>query len=111
MEIGCLKPGSGEVFKDCPEWPEMVVVPAELLRSNARRVCGIRHGPRVTRPISPRAPARPMRILNWRLPGFAQYDNHPVVCVNWLDARAYTAWLSRKTGKSYACSQRRSASM
>jgi formylglycine-generating enzyme required for sulfatase activity len=24
----CIKPGSGESFKDCPECPEMVVVPA-----------------------------------------------------------------------------------
>src|SRR5208283_396243 len=25
----CIKPGSGESFKDCPDCPEMVVVPAE----------------------------------------------------------------------------------
>lgn len=38
---------------------------------------------------------------NWRNPGFAQGDDHPVVCVNWDDAKAYVNWLSRKTGKSY----------
>ena len=38
---------------------------------------------------------------NWRSPGFSQNDRHPVVCVNWDDAKAYTSWLSRKTGKSY----------
>ncbi len=39
--------------------------------------------------------------LNWRNPGFPQTDKHPVTCVNWDDATAYTKWLSRKTGKHY----------
>ena len=38
---------------------------------------------------------------SWRNPGFAQNDNHPVVCVNWDDARAYADWLSGRTGKTY----------
>lgn len=38
---------------------------------------------------------------NWRDPGFRQEDNHPAVCINWDDARAYADWLSRKTGKTY----------
>jgi formylglycine-generating enzyme required for sulfatase activity/uncharacterized caspase-like protein len=38
---------------------------------------------------------------SWRDTGFAQNDNHPVACVNWDDAKAYVAWLSRKSGKSY----------
>ena len=39
--------------------------------------------------------------LDWRAPGFGQDDDHPVVCVSWRDAKAYTAWLSRITGKTY----------
>ena len=38
---------------------------------------------------------------SWRAPGFAQDDRHPVVCVNWNDAKAYAEWLSSKTGKTY----------
>jgi formylglycine-generating enzyme required for sulfatase activity len=38
---------------------------------------------------------------NWASPGFAQDDRHPVVCVNWSDAKAYVAWISSLTGKSY----------
>ena len=38
---------------------------------------------------------------SWRNPGFAQDDSHPVVCVNWDDAKAYAAWLSKQTGKTY----------
>lgn len=38
---------------------------------------------------------------SWRNPGFAQNDGHPVVCVSWLDAKAYVSWLGRKTGRSY----------
>ena len=38
---------------------------------------------------------------NWRNPGFRQTDGHPVVCVNWDDAKAYVGWLSDETGKAY----------
>lgn len=38
---------------------------------------------------------------SWMSPGFEQAGNHPVVCISYRDARAYVAWLSAKTGKSY----------
>jgi formylglycine-generating enzyme required for sulfatase activity len=41
------------------------------------------------------------RGYSWRDPGFPQGDNYPVVCVNWDDATAYAAWLSKKTGHHY----------
>jgi formylglycine-generating enzyme required for sulfatase activity len=41
------------------------------------------------------------RERDWRSPGFAQDDRHPVVCVSWHDAKAYAAWLSSTTGKPY----------
>ncbi len=39
--------------------------------------------------------------LSWRTPGFQQDDRHPVVGVSWEDARAYTRWLSARTGHTY----------
>jgi formylglycine-generating enzyme required for sulfatase activity len=38
---------------------------------------------------------------SWRNPGFPQNGSHPVVCVSFNDAKAYAAWLAKKTGKSY----------
>lgn len=39
--------------------------------------------------------------VSWRNPGFQQSNRDPVVCVNWDDARAYIAWMSKKTGHTY----------
>jgi formylglycine-generating enzyme required for sulfatase activity len=39
--------------------------------------------------------------MGWQTPGFAQAGTHPVLCVSWNDAVAYTKWLSRQTGKRY----------
>jgi formylglycine-generating enzyme required for sulfatase activity len=38
---------------------------------------------------------------SWANLGFAQDDNHPVVCLTWQDAQDYVTWLSRKTGGRY----------
>jgi len=37
----------------------------------------------------------------WRSPGFTQGEDHPVVCVNWDDARAYVTWLNTQTRGGY----------
>ena len=41
------------------------------------------------------------KALNWHLTPFPQTGRDPVVCVSWEEARAYTQWLSKKTGHSY----------
>ena len=41
---------------------------------------------------------------DWQNPGYygrAAKANDPVVCVNWLDVRAYVDWLAKRTGKPY----------
>jgi formylglycine-generating enzyme required for sulfatase activity len=44
---------------------------------------------------------RSSTAANWRNPGFEQSGTHPAVCVSWRDAKAYVAWLSLKTKKTY----------
>ena len=90
----------GEVFRDCAECPEMVVLPGGNLAMGRYEVTvgeyrafasatgggaggGCRHGG------------------SWRDPGFPQTDRHPVACVSWDDTQAYVSWLSRTTGMSY----------
>jgi formylglycine-generating enzyme required for sulfatase activity/serine/threonine protein kinase len=36
---------------------------------------------------------------NWRNPGFAQTDDHPVVCISWNDSVALCEWLTARAGK------------
>ena len=38
----------------------------------------------------------------WRAPGFPQTDDHPVVMVDFADAKAFCAWLSRQAGRPVA---------
>lgn len=38
------------------------------------------------------------KTSSWKNPGFKQGDDHPVTCVSWNDAVAYTEWLSGKLG-------------
>ena len=37
----------------------------------------------------------------WNSPGFHQDNSHPVVCISWEDANAYTNWLEHITGSPY----------
>ncbi|GAB3025582.1 formylglycine-generating enzyme family protein [Bowmanella dokdonensis] len=39
--------------------------------------------------------------LNWRTPGYAVTDSHPVTCISQRDALAYVNWLSEASGNKY----------
>lgn len=41
------------------------------------------------------------RERTWQKPGFAQNEEHAVVCVSWDDAQAYVRWLAQQTGARY----------
>ena len=129
-------------FRDCPQCPEMVVIPpgsftmgapqsevdhyaipsgmglplhpvritrqfalGEFLltrKQYATYVEETRHGASGCAATPPDTPLLKFDAArDWRDPGFAQADDHPVICVNWDDAIAYARWLSEKTGQSY----------
>ena len=108
-----------KAFRDCPECPEMVVVPAGsfMMGSPPGETGRTKHeGPRhrVTIP-------KPFAVGKYEVT-FAEWDacvaaggcrghrredqgwgrgRRPAINVNWDDAKAYVRWLSRKTGKQY----------
>jgi formylglycine-generating enzyme required for sulfatase activity len=45
-----------------------------------------------------RGETRWTRGCDWRHPGFAQTDDHPVVCISYLDATEFCRWLSDASG-------------
>ena len=105
----------GDEFRDCPECPEMVVVPS------GRFMMGSRSGGNDERPVHRVTIARPFAVGVYEVT-FGEWDacvsgggcggyrpgdrgwgrgRRPVVNVSWNDAKAYVRWLSRKTGQEY----------
>ena len=110
---------SGDVFRECAECPQMVVIPAgEFLMGSPddepRRDSD--EGPQLRVKISKPFAAGKFEVT------FAQWDacvaaggcgghrpsdvswgrgNRPVVIVSWEDAQAYVGWISTRTGRPY----------
>jgi formylglycine-generating enzyme required for sulfatase activity len=127
----------GEAFMDCPNCPEMVVVPAGMFTMGSPaseqgrfKDEGPQHSVTIARPFAVGKLAVTVDQFSafatesgydggskcyslvggnwteaqgrsWRDPGFPQTGSHPAVCLSWNDAKAYVAWLSRRTDKAY----------
>ncbi len=129
-EIVYRKAAAGETWRDCSTCPELVLVPpgattmqisiadktqsldfrfdrplavaryevtrgqyAAFARETGRVTGGGCHARSPSWGLNP--------ALNWENAGFAQTDDHPVVCVSFGDAVAYVEWLSARTGQRY----------
>jgi len=113
----------GKRFRDFDGGPEMIVVPAGTFlmgstksesdsdherpqhRVSIARPFAVGIGP-VTRGefaafVKATKPQLGMGRYSWLNPGFEQYEDHPVVCVSWHDAKAYVAWLRDQSHKDY----------
>lgn len=110
-----LRPG--EVFRDCPECPQMVVVPAGKFvmgspKDEKGRYDDEGEQHQVILPKTIAVGRYEVRFDEWALcvkkgkcpalsdAGFGR-GTRPVVGVSWNEARAYADWISRKSGKAY----------
>ena len=93
----------GDVFRDCAECPEMVVLAGGGLSMGRYEVTVGEY--RAFASATGGGAGGGCSVvdddLSWRDPGFPQTDRHPVACVSWDDAQEYVSWLSRRTGAAY----------
>ncbi|MBV9968404.1 MAG: formylglycine-generating enzyme family protein, partial [Xanthobacteraceae bacterium] len=108
-----INPDPGEIFKDCADCPELVVVPPGdfTMGSNDTPYEKPEHTVSIRNPFA----------IGRREVTFAEWDrcadagackfrpddhgwgrgDHPVINVSWDDAKLYIAWLSQRTGQRY----------
>lgn len=105
-------PEPGEIFRDCAECPEMVVVPAGEFKmgSGATPYEKPEHRVAIADPFA--IGRREITFDEWDLCfalGGCKYrpndrwgrGSRPVIDVSWDDAKAFVTWLSQKTGRRY----------
>lgn len=112
----------GDTFRECTDCPEMVAVPAGSFTMGAPSSEKTRFEEFPQHVVTFRQPFEvgkfhvtvdqfaafvretgyeKFRSCHWSSPDFAQDGTHPVVCVAWDDAKVYTDWLTKKTGRPY----------
>jgi formylglycine-generating enzyme required for sulfatase activity len=102
----------GQVFRDCADCPEMVVVPAGSFQMGGRQ--------EYEKPAHRVQIDKAFAIGRFEIT-FAEWlqcatsgpcnhrpadrgwgrDNRPVINISWVDAKAYATWLSQRTGRTY----------
>ena len=109
---------SPEMFRDCPDCPELVVVPAGSFTMGSPSSEVGRDEDEVQAPVTIGAPfavgVHEVTVAQWdscvAAGGCARYrpadqgwgrGTQPVINVSWDDAQQYVAWLSTKTGHQY----------
>jgi formylglycine-generating enzyme required for sulfatase activity len=116
-------PDPGEIFKDCNDCPEVVVVPPGdfVMGANDTPYEKPEHKITIPRPFA--IGRREVTFAEWDLCADAgackhRPDDHgwgrgdrPVINVSWDDAKLYLAWLSQKTRQRYRLAPRRSGNM
>ena len=86
---------AGDVFRDCAECPELVVLAGGGLAMGRYEVTVGEYRAFVSATGG-------TGNDRWRdHDRFPQTDRHPVVYVSWDDAQEYVSWLSRRTGATY----------
>lgn len=111
---------TGDVFQECAECPEMVVIvpaktqaggglqdsstpalkPFAIGKYEVTRAQFFSSGVALGQGCWDKAGDKEkMGARNSKSPGFEQPDNHPVVCVNINDIRNYLAWLNSRTNE------------
>lgn len=104
-------------WKDCPDCPEMITLPAGSFLKKERKRSGSKAGSKQeTKRVNVTAISVSRTEISredWRVcvreggcdelreNQVSTEDDHPVVEVNWYQANEYAAWLSAKTGKNY----------
>ena len=116
----CIKPGSGQSFRDCPNCPEMVVVPSgEFMMGAPDTEKDRMKGEFPQREVTIAAPFAigkfEVTFTEWETcvanegciankspddRGWGK-GRRPVINVSWNEARQYVEWLSAMTGKTY----------
>ena len=95
---------AGDVFRDCAECPEMVVLVGGALALGRYEVTVGEYQVFASATgggAGGGCVAEGGGGDSWRNPDFPQTDRHPVTCVSWDDAQEYVSWLSRRTGATY----------